>query len=133
MKRFVKMFQPRFAGLVEEGSKRQTIRPVPKRMPAPGDLIDCRAWTGAPYRSKQRKLCEGVITAVWTCILNKDAVLLRAIERSGATRQMSLRGLNADEFAKADGFRDFEEMALWFEETHQLPFTGILIKWEVKS
>lgn len=36
-----------------------------------------------------------------------------------------------DEFAQADGFKDWPEMRDWFRATHDgLPFEGILIKWD---
>ena len=40
---FVRMFKPQFAGLVERGENLQTVRPIPKRMPKPGDKISLRA------------------------------------------------------------------------------------------
>lgn len=61
---FVRLFQPRFAALVESGAKCQTVRPVPKRMPRPGDTLSLRCWVGAPYRSKQRVLREAVVERV---------------------------------------------------------------------
>ena len=64
MSRFVRTFQPRFSRLVESGAKRQTIRKTPKRMPKVGDTLDAREWTGAPYRSKQRKLLEAPLVSV---------------------------------------------------------------------
>ena len=57
-RRFVKMFKPRFAELIRSGAKRQTIRPTPKVLPEAGDIIDCRQWSGLPYRSKQIRLGE---------------------------------------------------------------------------
>lgn len=39
---FVRLFHPRFAGLVESGAKLQTVRPSPKRMPKPGDAHEGR-------------------------------------------------------------------------------------------
>ena len=41
----VRMFKPQFAPLVKAGTKRQTIRPVPKRLPQPGYLESWREWT----------------------------------------------------------------------------------------
>jgi hypothetical protein len=62
--RFVRMFKPRFARLVETGEKLQTIRPMPKRLPEIGDHLSLREWTGKPYRSKQRTLCEAIVIHV---------------------------------------------------------------------
>jgi len=35
-----------------------------------------------------------------------------------------------DAFARADGFKDEEDMQEWFQSTHGLPFKGDLVKWE---
>lgn len=65
MKTFVRLFKPEFAAKVLSGEKCQTVRATPKRMPTPGDRISCRAWTGAPYRSKQRILRVGLREGRW--------------------------------------------------------------------
>lgn len=119
---FVRMFKPQFAPMVEAGTKRQTVRPVPKRIPMPGDSISLRAWDGKPYRSKQRVLRESLITAVhgvqitvdgWVCL---DGIRIK-------TRS------EIEAFAQADGFATPELMLEWFRATHGLPFTGIVINW----
>lgn len=118
MRTFVKMFMPRFAPLVENGSKNQTVRPMPTRMPVSLDRVSLREWTGKPYRSKQRILGEAVITRVAN------------FEMTHLTVTVGGKIVGSDEFALADGFNSFEDMRLWFAETHGLPFKGILIKWE---
>lgn len=117
----VKMFQPRFAPLVESGAKAQTVRPTPKRMPKAGDPISLRAWTGLPYRSKQRVLREATITQVAPLVVDEFGV--RTMEPGCETRFDRLA------FAQADGFRGWDEMRDWFQETHGLPFRGVLIRW----
>lgn len=115
----VKMFKPAFSDAVRSGAKKQTVRPIPKRMPKVGTPISLREWTGAPYRSPQRGLRESTITAV------------HMIEIRPGSINVDLKPVARDEFAKADGFEDFSRMRDWFTETHgALPFTGILIKWE---
>jgi len=122
-KRFVRMFKPRFAPLVKSGKKRQTMRPTPKQMPRSGDIIDCREWSGKPYRSKQNKLVESTITNVRMARLSPTArFFLDNIEIDKAD---DLRA-----FARADGFSDWWELLEWFMETHGLPFDGILILWQ---
>lgn len=118
------MFKPQFAALVEAGTKTQTVRPTPKRMPQAGDTISLRCWVGAPYRSEQRVLRESIIAAVRlieidTCALTIDGVRLHHLEE--------------EEFAMADGFSGIVEMTDWFRETHGLPFVGIVIYWEAKA
>lgn len=117
---FVRMFKPRFAEMVENGTKLQTVRPTPKRMPHPGDTISLRCWTGLPYRSKQRVIRESIIAAVRlieidTCAITIDGVRLRHLEE--------------EEFAMADGFSGIIEMTDWFREQHDLPFRGVVISW----
>lgn len=121
---FVRMFKPQFAPLVEAGTKLQTVRPTPKRMPKPGDKISLRTWTDKPYRSKQRVLRESVVTLVEPII----------IERGAIWPNVWLDGirLNAAEtvaFAEADGFDGPYEFAEWFESNHSLPFVGVVIHW----
>ena len=67
----VRTFKPQFAPLVKAGTKRQTIRPMPKRerdIPKEGDLESWREWTGKPYRSKQRELCQ--VRLILVCVVN---------------------------------------------------------------
>lgn len=118
---FVRMFKPRFADLVETGRKLQTVRPEPKRMPKPGDTISLRCWSGLPYRSKQRVLREGEIREVHHTLIDEDGVNL--YERDAAWAP------DRDAFARADGFADWPDMRRWFEETHGLPFRGIVLYW----
>lgn len=114
----VTMFQPKFAPLVESGVKKQTVRPWPKRMPKTGQAFSGREWTGKPYRSAQRELVKGVITGVYRCDITENSIAIDSYAE------------NADAFAKADGFADFEEMKSWFRKTHGLPFEGIVIYWQ---
>jgi hypothetical protein len=121
-RRFVRMFQERFAGMVERGEKCRTIRKRPARMPVVGDVIDCRAWEGAAYRSKQRKLREVVLTEVREVKICEDALTEYCGRPLGEMETL-------DEFAQEDGFRNWEEMVAWFRETHGLPFEGVLLVW----
>lgn len=116
----VKMFQPRFAPLVEAGVKLQTVRPTPKRMPKVGEPISLRAWTGKPYRSKQRVLRESVVTECHPITIHSGGIKI-----DGVPKYCSW----VIDFAVRDGFKDFGEMLSWFICTHGLPFTGIVIKW----
>lgn len=121
---FVRIFQPRFAELVERGKKTQTVRCTPKRMPKPGDSISLRAWLDKPYRSKQRVLAEGIITEVATVWLGWNALIVGG-------RVLTQAEWAA--FAKADGFADSVEMHGWFLKTHGIPvdgWRGILIRWQ---
>ena len=119
---FVRMFKPQFATLVEAGTKLQTVRPTPKRMPKAGDKISLRCWTDKPYRSKQRVLMESTITRVDTFSID-----------TFPTMRINDLGLKyrrvCDDFARADGFSDYPALLEWFRSTHGLPFDGIVIHW----
>jgi len=116
----VVMFKPRFAPQVEAGTKRQTIRPTPKRPIPVGRLLSLREWSGKPYRSKHRVLREERCTAVTPIRIDFVVCLVGG---------RGLRHYELDAFAQADGFRSYEDMYEWFRETHGLPFEGVLIKW----
>lgn len=117
MSAHVRMFQPQFADSVIAGSKTQTVRPTPARMPKPGDKISLRVWTGKPYRSKHRLLHEAIIKTVASCSITENGVRVGPFDE------------NPDDFARADGFDNFKEMKSWFVKTHGLPFRGIFIQW----
>ena len=118
---FVRMFKPQFAPLVEAGTKLQTVRPTPKRMPKPGDKISLRTWTNQPYRSKQRVLMETTISAVTPFEIRSDySMHVDGRELTSAERAA---------FAIADGFGSPTELYNWFDAAHGLPFEGIVIHW----
>lgn len=129
IRRHVIMFQPRFALLVESGVKLQTIRPLRKRCPIFGDVIDAREWTGRPYRSKQRKLGDRLALGTEGIVIHADG-----IEFSPGTLRYAFwheqRADLVNTFARADGFKDWAAMRAWFSATHALPFEGVLIKWK---
>ncbi len=119
-RQFVRMFKPQFARLVESGAKRQTVRPMPMRMPQPGDVVSLREWTGKPYRSKQRELRRTWITDVQRIAITPHGMSLDGMVASDDGRER---------FAQADGFAGWAEMLAWFEAEHGLPFDGIVIYW----
>jgi len=115
------MFQKRFAPLVENGSKRQTIRLARKRPIIEGEMLSLREWTGKPYRSPQRILRTTTCKEVSAFTLDYP-------------ESMTIHGCpvlihEQSWVAQNDGFQDAAEMRRWFIKTHGLPFKGILIKW----
>jgi hypothetical protein len=117
-RRFIRMFKPRFASLVEAGKKRQTIRSTPARMPQAGDLFEGRAWTGRPYGSPQRLLIAAPILAVAEIKITCDTCLIDQVE---------LAPEHLDEFARADGFTGWADLIAYFEA--DMPFVGKVIFW----
>ena len=114
------MFKPQFAPLVLNGTKRQTIRPTPKRMPKSGDKESWRKWSDKPYRSPQIELAQVVLVGVNTIkIVGYGMFILNGKDCTWN---------EAQEIARLDGFESLASMMLWFHKTHSLPFEGILIK-----
>lgn len=119
-RRHVKLFQRDFVPKIREGIKRSTIRGTPRRrkdLPSVGDIIDARAWTGLPYRSKQERIGEARIISCFPVVVTTAGV-------AGS-------GLNKETLAGMEGFGSWFEMMDWFDRTHGLPFSGVLIEWGV--
>lgn len=115
------MFKPRFARLVEDGSKRQTIRMRARCVP--GDVLSLREWSGAPYRSKQRLLeVPGpvVCSEVLPVVVHGGGISVGGHELSAFAMRVS---------ALLDGFYSVDEMMAFFSAGYGLPFTGEIIKW----
>ena len=127
-RRFIRLFKPQFAVLVESGRKTQTVRPVPKRMPRPGDIIECRYWSGKPYRSKQFWCADGRITRVVEVRIEAGRVP-ECPDICCAGSWLDVPEMEA--FAAADGFASAAELGRWFHDQHGLPFEGVLIEWEL--
>lgn len=109
------------ARLVLTGQKKQTVRPKPKRIPVNGDILDARMWTGKPYRSKQKFLCDAII---------RETALVEIVAEG---IWLSERKLNCNEiwkFAKDDGFNTPQDMIDWFNYQYGLPFEGMVIYWD---
>ena len=117
----VRMFRPEFHDKVESGQKRQTIRPIPKRMPKVGDFEAWRGWTGNPYRSRQFNLAFVQLTYVGLIGLQDEMAMSLELDSD-------VTCYDTDALAKADGFSSWEEMRDWFKSQHGLPFNGILIR-----
>ena len=112
-------FQKRFADVIESGEKTQTVRS--KARCSPGDKL--QLYTG------QRKLLDAVCIAVKPITIDGVSITLdgRKLCAGWSEKNDYLVDYDCD-FAKADGFEDFQAMADWFEYAG-LPFTGYLIKW----
>lgn len=110
-------FQPQFADDVKNGKKTQTIRANGKRRHArPSDIL--QLYTGQ-RTSSCRLLRISVCIASTYCAIREDGITLG-----------NHPTVDIDDFARADGFKDFSDMKAWFEKTHGLPFIGRLIAWE---
>lgn len=117
-------FQSRFAADVASGRKSQTIR-APRagrsRHALRGEPV--QLYTGLRQRGARKLVDPDPICIVSTyCAIREDGITLG-----------SLPPINIDEFARLDGFSDFDAMKAWFRETHGLPFIGRLIRWEAAA
>ncbi len=111
-------FQERFAELVENGEKRQTIRRVRKRPIKPGDML--YLYTG--MRTKRcRKLRLARCEKVESIRIEKYGGAI--ISDEGWIEPAFLQA-----FAEEDGFDSWEEMRDWFDKQYGLPFEGALIQ-----
>lgn len=121
-------FKAQFAEDVEYGHKRQTVR-APRKDGRPhckvGDTL--KLYTG--MRTKAcRLLGEATVTRIArvkiepTCMYVNDRLLPSAIYDRDCEQ-------TDNEFAEADGFKSFTDMANWFSDVHGLPFEGTVIEW----
>ena len=112
-----------FKDKILSGAKRQTIRTIRKNPIKEGELL----YMWWKQRSPQReKLGEANCIRVTPIEINKSNFTLPYI--FGSTTAI----LNA--FAIADGFDNWQQLIEFFENTHSLPFEGVLIEWDsIKS
>jgi hypothetical protein len=125
-------FKPRFAELILDGSKRQTIRAVGKRRHArPGDELQL-------YSGMRTRHCRLIARA--KCASVHEVELF--FNRFGASELFRVDGApigpNAMEcFARLDGFSTVQEMAtFWWAEHGKayrhiglIEFKGVMVRW----
>lgn len=130
MSTFLFNFKARFVPMVRHGQKRQTVRANRKdnRRPVPGDTV---------------KLYSGLRTSSCHLLLEARCSECLGIRMSlddgfgeGAGGELFINGepqgpTERAEFARADGFSSWAEMADWFRQNHGPEFEGFCVKWEV--
>ena len=127
-RRHVILCQRQFIPQILAGTKLHTIRPHRVREIRAGDVLDLRAWTGLPYRSKQRKIRE--VLCVGVAQIEVDARRQR-IFLFNPSHYYPQGGYVIDEiaFAQRDGFTYTADLFAWFLKHHGPVFTGQLIEW----
>ncbi|TJV51099.1 MAG: hypothetical protein E5Y01_16045 [Mesorhizobium sp.] len=115
-------FKQRFVAPIQAGTKRQTIRIDRKRHARVGEQL--QLYTG--MRTKHCTLIgRAPCLSVWPVIL-----ILR--EQPGVVLD-GFRGIygDLDGFARADGFKDWGELAGFWADNHPgvETFDGVLIRW----
>lgn len=111
-------FKRRFVGAILNGEKRQTIRKPRNKPVRIGDRL--HLLTGMRTKSC-RKLGVASCTALQDITIERDGFTLDGV-RADAPGRLA-------EMARADGFASWREMADFFQETHGLPFNGVLVRW----
>ena len=117
-----------FRDKILDGSKRQTIRGVRKHPIKEGEKLFM--WWN--QRSPQReKLGESKCIKIREiCIMTDGYVCQISDDQYSLVDHPSL----LDKFAIADGFDNWQKLIEFFENTHGLPFEGVLIEWDsIKS
>ena len=121
-------FKAQFAEAVEHGTKRQTVR-APRKDGRPhakvGDTL--KLYTG--MRSKAcRLLGQATVTSLCQVRIEACEMFVNGKRLPSAIYDRSCEQTD-NEFAEADGFDRFMDMADWFRDTHGLPFEGTVIRW----
>lgn len=115
-------FQPQFHDLIRQRVKTSTIRG--KAKVKLGERFALRYWIGAPYRSKMGTLGTAVCCEVSPIRLWCGA----PIEAFIAGHSLSAERYSA--LAEQEGFGDAAAMSAWFLSAHEMPFHGILTRWD---
>jgi hypothetical protein len=112
-------FKERFVWPIKKGTKKQTIRAKRKHQIKVGDPVYL-------YYGMRTKWCikigEGVCTKVQDVIFMATGFFVDGKLLDGEK--------NCHAFALADGFVNFDDMFLWWQENNGLPFKGEIIHWK---
>jgi len=123
-------FRKEFAGAVESGEKRQTVRAIRKdgRPHAKvGDTI--KLYTGMRTKSC-RLLAQATVSRIDSIRIEPTEMFLSGTRLLSAIFSRDQIGFTDNEFAQSDGFSSFMDMADWFDDVHGLPFEGVVIYWD---
>jgi hypothetical protein len=125
-------FKSDFVTAIDAGEKRRTIRQVRKTgNPEPGKPLQL-------YTGMRTKACEKIKDAICTRVRPVE-ISATGVKLDGwilycgdapATWGVDPEAFDGD-FARADGFANFPEMAEFFEKRYGLPFVGQLIEWRL--
>jgi len=119
-------FKKQFAKLVKTKRKRQTVRALRKDKWLPRTGMTAYCYTG--MRTKDCELLgEFKIKEVCKIIIRQKHV---EITDHTNARQIDLIDYSSrNEFAKKDGFDNWDQFYCFFYMEHGIPFEGALIKW----
>ncbi|KQI69408.1 hypothetical protein AN189_03020 [Loktanella sp. 3ANDIMAR09] len=118
----------RFAADVEDGTKRRTVR-ADRKDGRPHARVGDRLKLYTGMRTPQcRLLGEATVIAIDRIRIEPTEMWLNGTRLHSIIHDRSAPQTD-NEFAQADGFEGFTEMADWFHDTHGLPFEGSVIYW----
>jgi len=102
---------------IVKGEKCQTIRREARCKP--GDTL--QLYTGLRTKKARKIIPDVVCIDTDYCAIRKDCITFGNADKHPS----------ADEFARADGFRDYKEMYEWFCQKYEtVSFIGKVIKWQ---
>ncbi|SFF45399.1 hypothetical protein SAMN05216566_11456 [Aureimonas phyllosphaerae] len=114
-------FQGRFVPLIENLTKRQTIRQTARAKP--GDRLQL-------YTGQRTAACRRLVDPDPVCELVQYVALRPEYVTFGNLAALPPEFEDRDEFARADGFADYREMLDWFEQQYRTRyFVGRLTRW----
>lgn len=116
-------FQKRFAPLIVDGSKRQTIRAHRKRHARPGEALQL-------FTGMRTKYCKKIISDP-VCAAVEDITLFvpTGFEPEHIISD-GVRSYVTPEFAIADGFEDIHDFTRFWHTNHGPgEFHGVVIRW----
>ncbi len=115
-------FQPQFHDLIRQRVKLSTIRG--KAKVKVGERFALRMWTGAAYRSKMGMLGTAVCVEVSPIVVHVGKAAPYVVDG------LPLDSEQIKALAVQEGFPNKFEMLDWFQYTHEMPFHGILTRWD---
>ena len=119
------LFLPRFVEPIQAARKHQTIR---ARTPIqPEEVVSLRAWSGLPYRSKQREIIPPVVCESIRPITIGFEIWENRVEI--AVGGQALTHEEVCSFVRADGFRCVSDFLEHWHRQRVLDFEGVLIEW----
>lgn len=125
-------FKAQFAEVVEYGNKRQSVRAERKdgrEHAKVGDRL--KLYTGMGTKSC-RLLGTATVTSIKRIRIEACEMFIEGRRLPSAIYDRHCEQTD-NEFAEADGFPSFMDMADWFRDVHGLPFEGVVIYWDEPS
>lgn len=117
-------FQRQFASAVRSGAKKNTIRAMRKgrsRHARPGEAL--QLYSGMRTSACEKLVSDPICSKVQQITISKEEFVRVVLD------QELLPASEIEKLAISDGFKNAEKFAAFFEETHGLPFDGVLISW----